>query len=66
MRSTGHFLTTISTIVLIAAFDVVVTMTPVSALNVATPASAGINSADQMFGNRIEVRRGGGGGFLIL
>jgi hypothetical protein len=62
MRSTAHFLTTISTIVLIAAFDYALTTTPVSALNVATPASVGIKAADQMFGNRIEVRRGGGGG----
>jgi hypothetical protein len=62
MRSTAHFLTTINTIVLIAACDCVVTPTPVSALNVSTPASAGIKAADRMFGDRIEVRRGGGGG----
>ena len=51
-----HFLTTISMIVLIAAFDSVVTITPVSALNVATPASVSIKAGDQALGDRIEVR----------
>ena len=60
MRSTAHFLTTIGTIVLVAALDSVVATTPVSALNVATPASVGIGGADQTFGDLIEVRGGGG------
>jgi hypothetical protein len=51
-----HFLTTISMIVLIAAFDSVVSITPVSALNVATPASVSIKAGDQALGDRIEVR----------
>jgi hypothetical protein len=50
-----HFLPTISVIVLIAALGSVVTATPVSALNLATPAFVGIK-ADQMFGDLIEVR----------
>jgi len=60
MRSTApphfHFLPTIGAIVLVAALDSVVTMTPVSALNLATPASVGIKAGDQMSADRIEVR----------
>ena len=60
MRSTARphfrFLTTISAIVLIATLDTVATMTPVSALNLATPASVRSKAGDQMFGDVIEVR----------
>jgi hypothetical protein len=51
-----HFLPTISVIVLIAALGSVVTATPVSALNLATPAFVGIKTADRVFGDLIEVR----------
>ena len=47
VRPHFHFLTTISTIVFVAALDSVVTMTPVSALNVSTPASIGIKVGNQ-------------------
>ena len=56
VRPHFHFLTTISTIVFIAALDSVVTMTPVSALNVSTPASIGIKVGNQAASDRIEVR----------
>ena len=49
-----RFLTTISMIVLVAAIDSVVT--PVAALNVATPASVGVGISGQPFADRVEVR----------
>jgi hypothetical protein len=51
-----HFWPTIGTIVLVAALDSVVTTTPVSALNVATPASLGIKATPHEFSDLIEVR----------
>ena len=59
MRSTVHFLTTVSTIVLIAAFDCIVAMTPASAVNVATPASLAIKADSQSSSDLIEVRAAG-------
>lgn len=59
MRSATHFLTTISTIALIAAFDCVVAATPVFALNLATPASLAIKADGQLSGDRVEVRAAG-------
>ena len=51
-----HFWPTIGTIVLVAALDSVVTTTPVSALNVATPASLGIKAIPHGSSDLIEVR----------
>jgi hypothetical protein len=59
MRSTVHFLTTVSTIVLIAAFDCIVATTPASAVNVATPASLAIKADSQSSSDLIEVRAAG-------
>lgn len=51
-----HFLPTIGAIVLVATFESVVTMTPVSALNLATPASLGLKAISQESSELIEVR----------
>lgn len=57
MRSaTAHFHFSPSRIFLIAALSATVTITPASALNLATPASVTIKAGDQASDGRIEVR----------
>jgi hypothetical protein len=54
--STAHFHFSPSRIFLIAALSATVTITPASALNLATPASVATKASDQASGDRIEVR----------
>jgi hypothetical protein len=58
MRSTAqpHFLPKTGTILLIAVFGSLATVTPASAVSVATPASLGIQAASQESGDLVEVR----------
>jgi hypothetical protein len=54
--SAAHLHLSPSRIFLIAALSVTVTITPASALNLATPASVAIKAGDPAFSDRIEVR----------
>jgi hypothetical protein len=57
-----RFSSSISKIFLIATLSTGVTVTPVSAVNIATPASVGLKAGDQASSDLIEVRGGRGGG----